>query len=648
MKLKFCAVPLALAALAVVATAAKKETDPTILTVNGKNVPLSEFEYLYNKNNTQQTQPQTVDEYLQLFINYKLKVADAEAHGIDTTKAFIEELDGHRRELAKPYMRDTTVEAELVNNVLDRMDHIMDVHHIMVKKGNTPAERRASWNKLDSIRKEIVAGRADFAEMADKYSVDPQAKRNHGHMGKVIPNVYPYQFEDVAYSTPVGSISEVMETPFGYHIIKVEAQLPNPGKVKASHILKFTRGKSPADTLIAKAQIDSLYNLLKEAPASVFASVARMESEDRGTAMKGGELPWFGPGRMVPEFEKVAFELKDGEVSAPFRTAYGYHIIRKTAHQDTVNRAEERANVLNAIRHDDRNLLPEKKKLEEYKTIYKAKLDKKGLDKVKKSLKGVAAVDSASFEGLKALGNVTVASVGGQKIAADEVIKDMSARADLDGAQYYEEFVAATEKTLDKVTADVAIERLAEMNADYRNLVKEYRDGILLFEVSNRNVWDRAAKDTEGLEKFFNDNRAKYTWSKPHYKGYVIFGTTDSIASAAQEWLQKNPVPGDELVAKMREQFGRNVKVERVLAEKGENNIIDNIAFEGPMPDMSKSKWAFYFDYLGKVIDQPEEARDVKGAASGDYQQLLEKQWIEELKAKYPVKVNDAVLKQVK
>ncbi len=648
MKLQFRAIPVVLIALAIAATAAKKGTDPTIITVNGKDVPLSEFEYLYHKNNTQQTQPQTVDEYLQLFINYKLKVADAEANGIDTTKAFIDELNGHRHELAKPYMRDTTVEARLVDVVLKRMDHIVDVHHIMVKKGKTPAENRTAWNRLDSIRDEILAGRADFADMADKYSVDPQVKRNHGHMGKVIPNVYPYTFEDVAYATPVGSISEVMETPFGYHIIKVESVTPNPGKVKVSHILKFTRGKSPADTLVAKAKIDSIYNIVKNSPATSFATVAHIESEDRGTAARGGELPWFGVGRMVPEFEKVAFELADGQVSAPFRTAYGYHIIYKTAHQDTINPTEEKANILKAIRHDDRNLLPAKAKLEEYKKLYNAKLDKKGLGKVNKMFKDVVSVDSARIASLRGLDNINVASVGDVKIKVSDVAPAMSNMSGLNGKQFYDEFVSETERQLSNATSEVAIERLSETNSDYRDLIKEYRDGILLFEVSNRNVWERAAKDTEGLEKFFEANRSKYSWSKPHYKGYVIFATSDSISNSAQAWLQANPIAGEQLVSKLREQFGRNIKVERVLAEKGENNIIDNIAFDGPKPDLTRNKWAFYFDYLGKVIDQPEEARDVKGAASGDYQQLLEKQWLDELRAKYPVKVNEAVLKQVK
>lgn len=237
---------LPVAAIAVIAIAVsakqKADADATLLTVNGKAVPVSEFEYLYNKNNNQQIERQTPEEYLEMFINYKLKVADAEANGIDTTKAFKDELEQHRLELAKPYLKDMDVENALINDIYGHMDRLVDVSHVMLRKGNTPEQNDSVKHMLDSIRTLIVTGKETLEDMALKYSIDPQAKRNKGHMGWMKANTYPYTFENMAYATPEGEISQVMETPFGFHIIKVHGFKANPGKVNASHILKLTAG----------------------------------------------------------------------------------------------------------------------------------------------------------------------------------------------------------------------------------------------------------------------------------------------------------------------------------------------------------------------------------------------------------------------
>lgn len=636
----------AIAALATVAGIAVYggAKDPVLMQVNGKDVPLSEFMYIYQKNNQQQENPQSIDEYLDLFVAYKLKVADAEAAGIDTTAAFRKEYQGFVKDLAEPYMRDEEVEKQLIAEAYARMQRNLDVSHIMLPFEPDDQKNEANKQLLDSIRTAIIGG-ADFGELAAKYSSDGGSAQNGGHLGYIAVNRLPFPFEDAAYKTPVGQISEVVEDlPYGYHIIRVNGERMNPGEVHAAHILKLTRGLSDEQKAVAKAQIDSIYNVLKG--GADFAEVARSVSDD-GTREKGGDLGWFGAGRMVPEFETVAFSLADGEFSEPFESRFGYHIIKRYEHKDGPTFEEATPDIVAAIARDDRSRLPRKAKMDQYRKQYNATLIDGGMAQVKKIIDSHSGCDSLCIAELRKA-DIKVARVGNTDITTSQIFKTKRPISTNDPAKAYKSFTERVNSQLDQATADYAREQLAVDNPDYRNLVNEYRDGILLFEISNRNVWDRSSKDKEGLESFFRANRGKYTWDKPHYKGYVIFATNDSIADSAREYLKNNTVDNDSLVAKLRELYNHSVRVERVVSGQGDNAIVDYIAFGGERPANDKTRWTSFFGYEGRVIDAPEEATDVRGAVSADYQAYLEKEWVDSLKAKYPVKINKKVLKSVK
>ncbi|MDE6702587.1 MAG: hypothetical protein K2K00_02795, partial [Muribaculaceae bacterium] len=213
--------------------------------------------------------------------------------------------------------------------------------------------------------------------------------------------------------------------------------------------------------------------------------------------------------------------------------------------------------------------------------------------------------------------------------------------------------VAAIEQSADalveKMLTERAIADLAAENADYRNLINEYRDGILLFEISNRNVWDRASQDREGLDAFFHKNAAKYAWDVPRFKGYIIFAANDSTVNEAMKYAETLSVENpEEFVAQMRKEFGKDIKIERVIAAKGENPITDYLAFGGEKPEAKTPRWSSYAACRGRVINQPEEAADARGAATTDYQALLEKEWLDKLHKTYPVKIDKKVLKEIK
>lgn len=303
---------LAIAAGAACAVAAKSAGDQVLMTINKKPVSLGEFEYLYHKNQSQQLASQPIEEYLEMFVTYKQKVADAEAEGIDKSEAFQNEFDGYRRDLSAPYLEDRAVEDSLVNAIYERMKTDVDVSHIMVASRGENVDRGAQRQRLDSIRTAILAG-SDFEQLARRFSIDPAVSRTGGRMGIIPVMRLPFQFEDAAYATAVGDISPVIETPFGFHIVKVNAKTPARGQVLVEHILKLTQGLSDAEAAAKKAQIDSLYTVVT-ADSANFADVARRESEDPGSRREGGRLPWFGAGQMVPEFEAISFELPVGGV----------------------------------------------------------------------------------------------------------------------------------------------------------------------------------------------------------------------------------------------------------------------------------------------------------------------------------------------
>lgn len=635
--------PLALALASVGMAQAKGASDPVLMTIKGKPVTLSEFEYLYHKNNSQQITPQSIEEYLQMFITYKQKVADAEAEGIDRTEAFSNEYDGYRRELAEPYLRDQQVEDSLINVVYNRMKEDVDVSHIMLANqgpGINPGEQKA---RLDSIRTAILGG-SDFEELARRFSIDRSVTRNGGHMGYIAAAKFPYVFEDAAYDTPTGQISPVIETPFGYHIVKVHGRRPARGQVLVEHILKLTQGLNPEEAERKKEQIDSIAGVL--AAGADFEDVARRESEDPGTRPNGGKLGWFGTGQMVPEFEEASFSLSDGEISAPVQTAYGYHIIKRLEGKG-VEPMETMAPIIKQVlQRDERAQLPRKRKVAALRKKYGVAPYYDALAKVKEEIVANGGLDSVLAAKYTA-SNTPIAKIGGSKIPLSEIMAEISLPLPGDAEAQAARFEELLGENLDNNAVEAERNNLAKENADYRNLLNEYRDGMLLFEVSDRKVWQKAKQDKEGLAAFFEANRDKYRWEKPKYKGYVVFATSDSLLNAAKSFLGQREISSDSLQTELRKQFGKDVKIEKVIAAQGENAITDFLGFGAVKPE-PKGKWAHYFPYRDKVLEAPEEPADVRGAVTGDYQNELERQWIEQLKKAYPAKVNKKVLKKAK
>lgn len=620
---------MAVSAMAVLAAVAAAP-DPVLMNIAGKDVHKSEFEYLYNKNNLQQQQSQSIDEYLGMFIDYKLKVAAAEAAGLDTMASFSDEMARYAKELARPYLKDAAVEDSIARVTYDHMLKNVDINHLMV----------ADKHLADSLRQLLESG-ADWADLAVKYSTDPSAKTNGGHIGYISSGTFPWSFEKVVYDTPVGGMSHVFRTQYGYHIIKVNGERPDRGEVKVRHILKLTRG-ADADTLQKLHEIDSIYQVLKN--GADFKEVASRETEDPSGKNNGGDLDWFGTGRMVPQFEAASFALKDGELSAPVRTAYGYHLILKEGSRQRKPFEDMRKEIEETMARDERSQMAQARAIDGFKARYKARMD----ENVGKAVEEALSLSNGNVaNALRVLrqNNAPAGYVDDKAVAVADVASMLA--PGIPQNEFKDVFLAALDYKLGEAATDRAIADLPKTEPSYANLMNEYHDGILLYEISNREVWDKPNTDKRGLEQYFEAHRKDYTWDTPRYKGYLIMAENDSVADLARTYLASSGAPDDSLAIVLRKQMGNNAKVERVLAPQGANAVIDYVAFGGARPQ-PVGRWASFVPFRYRIIAQPEEAADVKGALSVDYQKKLEKEWLEQLHRTYKVKLNEKAINLLK
>lgn len=617
---------------------AGNSSDPVLMKINNKDVTKGEFEYLYHKNNQQQLEKQSLDKYLDMFVVYKLKVADAEAAGIDTTSTFIKEFNGYRNELTQPFLEDKTVEDRLAKEAYERMKEDVDVSHIMMtlESGNK--------SKLDSIRNCIIKGEK-WDTLALKYSIDPATKNKGGRMGFISASKYPYSFEYAAYTIPEGSISNVIETPYGYHIVKTHGRRPAQGQVLVQHIMKLIpRNSTPEVAAQKKSQMDSIYSLVVN--GANFEELAKKESDDPGSARKGGELPWFGCGEMVPEFETTAFSLANGTISEPFATSYGIHIIKKLDSKGLDTFENLKGKITASFVNDERAGLSRSEKLEALKQQYKLKVNPKATEYMLSELAKVGSFDSIFISKI-ANSKMLLFSFADQKFLIKDFVPKIGSygkMSELAGKGYIKN---SLESMCNEKVVEYEKTQLTTRYPEYRNLVNEYRDGMLLFEISNQKVWDGASKDKEGLEAYFQANRSKYVWDAPKYKGILVQVSNDSIAQAVKESLKT--LGGDTIVKALRSMFKKDIRVEKMLVSKGENAKIDELVFGVNVEKKDVDpRFPVYFVCEGKVIDQPEEAIDVRGQVTADYQNVLEEKWVKELRNKYPVKINNKVLEKIK
>ena len=615
--------------------------NPVLMTVNGEKITKSEFEYIYNKNNSNDAvDKKSLDGYLDLFTVFKLKVADAKAAGIDTTQAYTSELAGYRAQLANNYLTDKALEEKLRAEARKRLKEIVNVSHILLRlsENPTPADTLAAFNKILDIRKRLET--EDFETVARQTSEDPSAVNNGGTLGNITAFMMVYPFESAAFNTPVGKISQPVRTQFGYHLVKVNARQANPGELHIAHISLNAPNYLPADSLQKrKQQINDIYNRIKA--GENFENLVYL-SDDKSTPT--GELPWFGVGRILPEIEKTAFALNVGEISAPLQSPMGFHIIKLLGKRPMELSDADFDRMFN---NSDRAALPVLSFVKNLRTEYNLKLNEANLNDFYELGKKYALSDSLFRAAAAKFGNKPLFTFANQTATQADFAQYLAARnfaGKVDSKFTIDEMLAQmqNERLFDYASAE-----LENTNPEFKNLMQEYRDGILLFEISNRNVWEKASTDTLGLQAFYDAHRDNYRWEQPHFKGRIIFAPDEATADAAREMIRN--APKDSIDARLRtNEIITKIRIQKGLFAEGDNPAVDKLVFNtGNFAPDAKYPVVFIAEG-GEVLAQPQELADVRGQVISDYQNFLEENWIKELKNKYRVEVFQNVLKTIK
>lgn len=734
------------------------DKDPVILKIGSKPITVSEFKYVYNKNSTNNAEAYTeksLRDYMDLYIKFRLKVAEAEDLGMDTTKAFIAELNGYKKQLAQPYLTEKSVTEKLVKEAYERMQEEVRASHILLRVAQDadPKDTLAVYNRIMELRKRALAGE-DFAKLAYKNSEDPSAVQNGGDLGYFTALQMVYPFEDGTYKTAVGEISMPVRSRFGYHIIKVHNRRKAQGEVKVAHIMiRYAAGTNPSDSIMAVQKINEIYTRLKK--GENYESLCATFSEDYNSRTKGGELPPFSTGSMIPSFEEAAFKIQNvGEFGEPAQTPYGFHIIKLLDRKTLPEFKELESTLKSKVSKDSRSDLSKTYLINRLKQENKYTENPKAVNYI--YTKADSTLMNAKFDyDVKDKNNTQVLfTLGKSKYTVNDFfayVKSKQRPRETGSAQYYmnvyfKDFVNETLLNFEE-------SNLEKKYNDYRLLVKEYRDGILLFSLMDNKVWTKAIEDTAGLKKFYQDNQSNYMWGKraiatlysckdaatlalvkakmndkffdvPTEKGgKFIFmkaksDITSNLVKAADELvnvLNRDPNYVVELTA--TEEKGESSKVGAVAEQrlnsikkylvnkgidesriftksdgvkipakgkdfklvtytikstsistlekalnqtepltlqiksgtfqKGDEAVLDETPFEVGTYEVQKND-RFYLVVINQITEpQPKTLEEARGLVISDYQNQLEKEWVESLRKKYTVTVNEKELKKL-
>ena len=615
----------------IMAFAAQAQESETLLTIGNTKISKAEFVRIYRKNNSNlynEDEKKSPKDYLDLFINFKLKVIEAENLKMDTTAAFKKELAGYRKELAQPYLTDVKYDQQLVKEMYDRMKKEVNASHILIKiaPNASPVEVEKARKKAEKVRQEILDGK-DFNKAAHEYSDDPSAKANGGNLGYFSAFQMVAPFEDAAYKTPVGEISKPIRSSFGYHLIKVDDIRDNRGEIKVAHIMKmFPRGATAAIRARLKADIDSIYTALQN--GADFAKTAEKHSDDTRTASNGGEMPWLSAGQMMPAFSNPAFALKNvGDYTHPIETRFGYHIIKKLnsrpikPFEDVKNEIEQR------IKKDpERSTYSKKIFIDNLKADYNFKENKNNLEQ----LKGKNVND-------KIVKNLPLFTIDNQSFNLEDFKRYLN-----ENQIKSKSYLANYEKWVETEITRLENSKLEKKYPEFRYLMQEYHDGVLLFNISQEKVWNYATRDTIGLQQFYQKNRKKYQW-KERFKGYIVTCEDKKSREEVEKYFAAG-MPVNEITDLMNKDHEK-VTIKEGAWEKGSQPVVDYFVWNGKEPQYFKPEITFVRGDL--IPPEPKTLEEARGQYISDYQNYLEEKWIKTLRKKYKIKVNKKLLKTI-
>lgn len=622
-----------------------------LFTYGGKPVTKNEFLKAYNKNNTDgKPSDKSYSDYLELYIRFKLKVQAALDKKLDTLANQKAELQGFRNQVVESYVRDENSIHDLVKEAIIRSKKDIHIAHIFVAaREDAPAENiKKAQEKINAAWDQLQKGQ-DFGKVATEYSEDPSASVNKGDIGYITALVLPYTLENVIYSTAVGKNSAPVRSKAGFHIFRNLGERPGLGRMRAAQILlAFPPNSTEEQQKEIKKRADSIYNVLTK--GSDFKVLVAQFSNDNISWQAGGEMIEFGVGQYDLAFENAAFALKkDGDVSAPVMTNYGYHIIKRLQYKPAVGDTSDAQ-----VKDDFNQRMTTTDRMDvSRKLMYKKVLQVTGYKKHAVNEKHLFVIMDSLLQkkSFPVFADINAKTPLVSFTKKTITVKDLQTY--LETIRAYEGIRAGkTDQELfdgfiETTAFDYYRQHLEEYNKDFAYQLNEFKEGNLLFEIMQRNIWDPASTDTAGLKNYYNGNKAKYIWES----SADAIMLTCSNAEAAEEYRTKIKENYKDW-RKYLDLSGGKLQGDSGRFELAQIPVVGRTNFtEGLVTANVKNETdnSVTFAYIIKLYPnrEPRDFTDARGFVINDYQLFLEEKWINDLKKKYPVKINDAVLKSL-
>jgi peptidyl-prolyl cis-trans isomerase SurA len=631
----------------------------TLFTYGENKVSRQEFLRNYNKN-AQNKKPDlsepALKEYLDLYSLFRMKVREAELMKMDTLQSIQRELDNYRKQLAKNYLTDEEVTNKLFREAYDRMKEERHVAHILIMAppNMSPEDTLKAYKKMDSIYTAITKKKADFGTLAAAYSEDKGTKDKGGDIGFMTSLQTIYPFENAVYTTEAGKISAPFRTQFGYHIVRVIEKRPARGEVQIAQILVSTpKSRGTEGEQAAKKRVDSIYAQLKSGAS--FEELVKKYSDDKYTVNEGGVMPQIGVGKTIPEIENAAFALKNkGDISQPVRTDYGYHIFRLIDKMPLKPYDSMRSQIKRMVENDSRSQTARDKYFEKIKQQNGFKENIANLEEVAEKLNMIpdTGKDANSFKADDyANMNKVIFSLGKNNYTQKDFLTfaETLTRGRLMGPKksvvkdIYNMYVS-------RIVNDYQEHKLVEENEDFRNLMQEYRDGIMLFELMDQNVWGKASRDTTGLKQFYESNKGKYQW-EAGFSGTVYHFKNEAAMNKGMKVLSAKAEAKDEDVT---EAVNSESEPDAITLQQGRfefsrfTDVPKDKLVKGKLSAPVKNQDGTYTVVKVNEIYNSSTAKtldEARGYVVAEYQDFLEKKWNEQLRQKYPMNVDQGVFR---
>ncbi len=624
-----------------------------LFTVDENPYYTDEFVRVYNKNLdlVKDESQKDLDHYLELFVGYKLKINKANKLGLQNNTKYQNELKSYRNQLSKNYLTDSEVTKELLEEGYIRSLKEIRASHLLLSldENAKPEDTLAVYKQISELKKRAENGE-DFGALAQQYSQDPSAKENKGDLGYFSAFRMVYPFETAAYNTKVGEVSKPVRTRFGYHLIKVSDIRNNRGDVTVAHIMLMNPADGNAEAAEKnKTTINEIYSKIQQ--GEEFEALAKQFSQDKSSSAKGGVLNRFGSGQLSSEeFETVAFSLqKPNEISKPFQTQFGWHIMKLIEKHPVKTFEEAKADMENKISRDERSRKITESLNEKLRNKYPVKRNEALYAKIKKAVTDKyyesaweLPADTKPFEGeLIAFGKTKVTGTMFMNYLLSQQKnpnqpKPIGKLVDF----HYSAFVDAQ---LNQYYND----NLENEFPEFAAVMEEYRDGLLLFDLMEKEIWEKSKTDTLGLEAFHQANAAKYQWKK-RYDVLIISSTKEDIAKKAHKLVrQKKNV--DEIKTALNTKGVVNVMATTGVFEEGSEALPKTVPFNKGLSEVVKEGNYYYVVQVNDVKEAgPKTLDECKGRVINDYQQYLEENWVANLKQEFKVSINKAVFDDVK